>query len=603
MNGAGTEMRRMLIQFPDFGERNTGLSFKFKIHIIEPSTTTATPPLTSAPTVKDKKTLSPQISALSPQSFKIGPYAIKHTGQQQVLFNPSWSLKRVALSTQISISAIKPTCSPFLSVPYAGRLAWLHGRALTSPKRSRRDVTGTLETGLGVLNSMDAEALANKISSATSNLHKLERSLRSSLSALGTNQWLLSDLLPQWERINEEDHQLIVNTLGAAQINVSLALSCIQAQLWVQSTVAAIVREGEEGTLPTEIQKVIWDNVTEFEKRFQSWCCLVNFTYDRSDTEATAFVLTIRNASVYTIYPIIALGLNRSGTVLCPLEHRVWNKWQTIDVDACVAWEHQGFICDRNTIKAQGICLDTEQRGCPFEIHPNETPETSQKSLTYSNIPFLLRHDYLQRQIISRTHSPYNSPVCPSANQTGGLWALQLRLRAVKEGAGPYKCEFGPSKGECSLDPENDWLDPKSEALHPENEALDMKQMRLCSLTEELHPKNEATVPENKALVPETEPLGPIKKALDSKKEAFDIQNVCLLLAYQLLSRQGQHKQLQKPDACSCPVTCLGSGDITSTYTSQVHVPAQPPTQPPMTSQAAAQARGPFITYHLLSCL
>ncbi|XP_075346023.1 uncharacterized protein LOC142403694 [Mycteria americana] len=359
-----------------WARRNTGLSFKFKIHIIEPSTTTATPPLTSPPTVKDKKTLSPQISALSPQSFKIGPYAIKHTGQQQVLFNPSWSLKRVALSTQISISAIKPTCSPFLSVSYAGWVAWLHARALTSPKRSRRDVTGTLETGLGVLNSMDAEALANKISSATSNLHKLERSLRSSLSALGTNQWLLSDLLPQWERINEEDHQLIVNTLGAAQINVSLALSCIQAQLWVQSTVAAIVREGEEGTLPTEIQKVIWDNVTEFEKRFQSWCCLVNFTYDRSDTEATAFVLTIRNASVYTIYPIIALGLNRSGTVLCPLEHRVWNKWQTIDVDACVAWEHQGFICDRNTIKAQGICLDTEQRGCPFEIHPNETPET-----------------------------------------------------------------------------------------------------------------------------------------------------------------------------------------------------------------------------------
>ncbi|XP_075346020.1 uncharacterized protein LOC142403691 [Mycteria americana] len=591
MNGAGTEMRRMLIQFPDFGERNTGLSFKFKIHIIEPSTTTATPPLTSAPTVKDKKTLSPQISALSPQSFKIGPYAIKHTGQQQVLFNPSWSLKRVALSTQISISAIKPTCSPFLSVPYAGRLAWLHGRALTSPKRSRRDVTGTLETGLGVLNSMDAEALANKISSATSNLHKLERSLRSSLSALGTNQWLLSDLLPQWERINEEDHQLIVNTLGAAQINVSLALSCIQAQLWVQSTVAAIVREGEEGTLPTEIQKVIWDNVTEFEKRFQSWCCLVNFTYDCSDTEATAFVLTICNASVYTIYPIIALGLNRSGTVLCPLEHRVWNKWQTIDVDACVAWEHQGFICDRNTIKAQGICLDTEQRGCPFEIHPNETPETVLVYVGNGRVCMRTLCDSIF--IDNTTVDIYN-------HSNIGLWALQLRLRAVKEGAGPYKCEFGPSKGECSLDPENDWLDPKSEDLHPENEALDMKQMRLCSLTEEVGPKMRLWALKIADWILKMR-LRFLKMRL--RNEGLDTQDVCLLLAYQLLSRQGQHKQLQKPDACSCPVTCLGSGDITSTYTSQVHVPAQPPTQPPMTSQAAAQARGPFITYRLLLCL
>ena len=98
---------------------------------------------------------------------------------------------------QSNISAIKPTCSPFLSTSYAGWLAWLHGRTLTAPKRARRDVTGILGTGLGVLNSIDAEVLANKISSATSALHKLERLLRSSLSALGTHQWLLSDVVPQ----------------------------------------------------------------------------------------------------------------------------------------------------------------------------------------------------------------------------------------------------------------------------------------------------------------------------------------------------------------------------------------------------------------------
>ena len=74
---------------------------------------------------------------------------------------------------------------------------------------------------------------------------------------LGTNQWLLSDILPQWERINERDHQLIVDALGAARNNVSPALSCIQAQLWMQSMVALIIREGENGTLPTEIRKVI----------------------------------------------------------------------------------------------------------------------------------------------------------------------------------------------------------------------------------------------------------------------------------------------------------------------------------------------------------
>ena len=201
-------------------------------------------------------------------------------------------------------------------------------------------MTDILGTGLGVLNSMDAEVLANKISSATSNLYKLGHPLQSSLSALGTNQWLLSDILPQWERINEKDHQLIVNALDAAQNNVSLALNCIQAQLWIQSTVAAIVREGEGGTLPTEIQKVIWDNATKFEREFQSWWCLVNFTYDPTDSKATAFILTICNASVYTIYPIIVLGLNHNGTVLYPMEHGVWaqqkgDKWQTVDVDTC----------------------------------------------------------------------------------------------------------------------------------------------------------------------------------------------------------------------------------------------------------------------------
>ncbi|KAK4811143.1 hypothetical protein QYF61_019774 [Mycteria americana] len=350
-----------------WAHHRVGLSFTFKIDIIEPSTT-------SALTVKDEKILSPQIS-------EVGPYVIKNTGQQQVLFNPSWSLKRVELLMQINMSAIKPTCSPFLGTSYAGWLAWLHGRTLTSPRRTRRDVTGIIGTGLGVLNSIDAEVLINKLSATTSDLNKLEHPLRSSLLALGTNQWLLSDILPQWKRINERDHQLIVDALGVAQTNVSLALSCIQAQLWMQSMVAAIIREGEEGTLPTEIRKVIWDNATKFEKEFQSWWYLVNFTYDPINNKATAFVLTIHNASVYTIYPIIALGLNHNGTVLYPLEHRVWahrngNKWQTVDVNACVVREQQGFICESNTLKAQDICLDTEQNVCHFEIRPDEAPET-----------------------------------------------------------------------------------------------------------------------------------------------------------------------------------------------------------------------------------
>lgn len=51
----------------------------------------------------------------------------------------------------------------------------------------------------------------------------------------------------------DSHHQLIANTIETVQDNVSLALGCIQAQLWVQYMTAAITWEGEDGTLPAEI--------------------------------------------------------------------------------------------------------------------------------------------------------------------------------------------------------------------------------------------------------------------------------------------------------------------------------------------------------------
>lgn len=91
----------------------------------------------------------------------------------------------------------------------------------------------------------------------------------------------------------------------------------------MQSTAAAVIGEGKEGILPTEIRKVIWDNVIKFERKFQSWWYPVNFTYDPTSSTATAFMLTICNALVNYVYQIIALGLNHDGTVFYPLEHRL----------------------------------------------------------------------------------------------------------------------------------------------------------------------------------------------------------------------------------------------------------------------------------------
>lgn len=101
-------------------------------------------------------------------------------------------------------------------------------------------------------------------------------------------------------------------------IDSEIALSCVQAPLWMQSVAASIIREGKESNFPTEIWRIIWDSATNFEREFQSWWNLVNFTYDPSTNTATAFVLTIRNASLHSIFPIIALGLNHDRAVLYP---------------------------------------------------------------------------------------------------------------------------------------------------------------------------------------------------------------------------------------------------------------------------------------------
>ena len=105
------------------------------------------------------------------------------------------------------------------------------------------------------------------------------------------------------------------------QTNTSMALSCIQAQLGIQTTVSALIRAGESGTLSKETQKIMWDKANDSERRFQSLWNLVNFAYDPMQDSITAFVMTTAQASVHTIYAVIALGINHNESVLYPTEH------------------------------------------------------------------------------------------------------------------------------------------------------------------------------------------------------------------------------------------------------------------------------------------
>ncbi|XP_067153359.1 uncharacterized protein [Apteryx mantelli] len=325
------------------------------------------------------------IAVLRPFVSKIGPYVVKQNHIQELLTGPVRSLKKVVLSlSTVNVSSVRPHCTPFLSTLYTGWLAWLHSRSIHEV-RTKRDLLsmalGGGGTGLGVLNSMNVEVLANKLEAVTSGMQGLINPINSSLANLGMGQWLVSDVLPAWEQISEKDHQVLLQALGIEQNNVSLALSCIQAQTWVQSVVAGILRDGDNGVLPTEIRKIVWDAATEKERQLQAWWRLVNFTHDQVLNAVIAYVLTVEDATIEKVYPIVALGINTNESVVYPLDHRMWarvsdKKWQTVDLEACILERGLGFICEDDALKASDVCFDTKEGVCHFEINPQSNNKT-----------------------------------------------------------------------------------------------------------------------------------------------------------------------------------------------------------------------------------
>lgn len=112
--------------------KNTeALSSKFIINAMtQPSTTTAP---------------AQPLLMLSTRIFEIGPYRIRKTGQQQILFNPAWSLKRVKLlMMQSNVLEIQSASSPFLQTSFEGWTTRLQKRKVrfyknrTDTKRCNR---------------------------------------------------------------------------------------------------------------------------------------------------------------------------------------------------------------------------------------------------------------------------------------------------------------------------------------------------------------------------------------------------------------------------------------------------------------------------------
>lgn len=87
----------------------------------------------------------------------------------------------------VNASAIRHERTPFLKTSFMDWTTWLRKR-MPHMSRQKRDRTGLLETGRGVLNTMDSEVLMNKLTAIGSNIVKLQQPLKSSLLALSTSQ-------------------------------------------------------------------------------------------------------------------------------------------------------------------------------------------------------------------------------------------------------------------------------------------------------------------------------------------------------------------------------------------------------------------------------
>ncbi|RMC19757.1 hypothetical protein DUI87_03321 [Hirundo rustica rustica] len=93
---------------------------------------------------------------ITPVVTKIGPYAIKKAGVQKLIVNPKWSLKRVEMGVQVNASHVRTECAPFLRNSFMDWTTWLQ-KSMPPNFRNKRDLTGLLGTGLGVLNTIDSD--------------------------------------------------------------------------------------------------------------------------------------------------------------------------------------------------------------------------------------------------------------------------------------------------------------------------------------------------------------------------------------------------------------------------------------------------------------
>uniref|UniRef100_A0A8C5IUW4 Uncharacterized protein n=1 Tax=Junco hyemalis TaxID=40217 RepID=A0A8C5IUW4_JUNHY len=312
----------------------------------------------------------------------IGPQVIRKSNELKLLLDPTYSLKKVLMNIHANVTHLLKDCRPFIQQSLKGWNAWLETRSYH--RRAQRDLSGWVGTGF------DQEVLVNKLSTVTTNLGKLKIPLSSSMLTLAETQSLVVKLLTMVANHTAEDFVKLADYTGELSKDIALAIQCSQAQQWVQSVAAGIMREGTSGILPQEIRETILkdNHTTQFEKDHQAWWQLVNFTYEPQQEHIEAYVLTISAAEERVIFPILTLGTIHQDVIVRPIDHNVWasydytkKRWQSISTEACIPRGHAmfaktGYVCENAVVEAEDLCLDAENSVCTFEMLPHNRTQS-----------------------------------------------------------------------------------------------------------------------------------------------------------------------------------------------------------------------------------
>lgn len=123
-----------------------------------------------------------------------------------------------------------------------------------------------------------------------------------------------------------------------------------------------------------ELENLLTTHLEKFEIYNQEWWSLVNFTYYPVSQKVIAIVLTIKNATVNWIYPIISLGVNLEGIIMYPedLSLEVSEDSRVIDLRECQDILGKGYVCFSQVYMEGHICLNNKVGKCHYTLTPSK---------------------------------------------------------------------------------------------------------------------------------------------------------------------------------------------------------------------------------------